>query len=453
MSSRAVSATSAESFHVHELARLSSDPVLPTRRYGETAASAVWPRDDFPLAPFAGDDRALGRALCFQQLVVFEDAYPYKAASRYSQFPVPALVLSQYGPMAPTVDIVVGPPATLDNTFGAMLVGTFIGLVLYGIVIHQTYRYFRLYTDDNVWLKALVAIVFALETFHIVSSTHICYFYLVSNYYNPMRLLTGVWSINSLTATSGIVIFATQMWVSLTFTPISYVGSFEYMNAPASLLVVYTYWGADAFFSIATAKAFIKPVFADFEDSAWLISAGAGMAQGADMLLTTVLMVVLRNGHTGVKRVDSVLDTLMLYAMNTGMLTSIVNSLSLVFSLLLPKTLVFGATGVIATKLYANSLLAALNARKSLVLRAKYDLDIEWVNAPITPQHAYAVSRGSRPLGTPPCTYSHSIGGAPFSPVSAHIPLQAPPSAKVLDQSTTGRTASSVTLSVGASTA
>ena len=129
MSSRAVSATSAELFHVHELARLSSDPVLPTRVYGETAASAVWPRDDFPLAPFAGDDRALGRALCLQQLAVLEVAYPYKAASRYSPLPISALAPSQYGPMAPTVDIVVGPPATLDNTFGAMLIGTFIGLV------------------------------------------------------------------------------------------------------------------------------------------------------------------------------------------------------------------------------------------------------------------------------------------------------------------------------------
>ena len=62
----------------------------------------------------------------------------------------------------------------LDNTFGAVLIGTFIGLMcvssaspgdpplvlmyhsLYGITLHQSYRYFRMYPADLPILKFLV---------------------------------------------------------------------------------------------------------------------------------------------------------------------------------------------------------------------------------------------------------------------------------------------------------
>ncbi|OJT15861.1 hypothetical protein TRAPUB_1513 [Trametes pubescens] len=54
----------------------------------------------------------------------------------------------------------------LDNTFGAVLLGTFVGLILYGLTLHQSYRYLRLYPNDSRALKCLVAfVVYALEAF------------------------------------------------------------------------------------------------------------------------------------------------------------------------------------------------------------------------------------------------------------------------------------------------
>ncbi|KAH9895559.1 hypothetical protein C8Q73DRAFT_611340, partial [Cubamyces lactineus] len=47
----------------------------------------------------------------------------------------------------------------LDNTYGALLLGTSFGLMLYGLTIHQTFRYTRLYPKDKLWLKILVRIV------------------------------------------------------------------------------------------------------------------------------------------------------------------------------------------------------------------------------------------------------------------------------------------------------
>ena len=63
---------------------------------------------------------------------------------------------------------------TMDNTYGAALLGTFFALMLvflpcsrrgpptddtcrlYGVLLHQTYNYLRVYSGDNFWLKSYV---------------------------------------------------------------------------------------------------------------------------------------------------------------------------------------------------------------------------------------------------------------------------------------------------------
>ncbi|KAI0353797.1 hypothetical protein OH77DRAFT_1437933 [Trametes cingulata] len=98
------------------------------------------------------------------------------------------------------------PVPALDNTFGAVLLGTCFGLILYGLTAHQAYRYFRLYPNDASVLKGLGVHEHApglssasgarfLETLHTALCIHMCYYYLTTNYFNPLALLSGVWSL------------------------------------------------------------------------------------------------------------------------------------------------------------------------------------------------------------------------------------------------------------------
>ncbi|TBU55179.1 hypothetical protein BD310DRAFT_826347 [Dichomitus squalens] len=48
------------------------------------------------------------------------------------------------------------PVPSLNSTFGAMLIGTFTGLVLYGLSLHQTLHYFLTYTGDTRLLKLMI---------------------------------------------------------------------------------------------------------------------------------------------------------------------------------------------------------------------------------------------------------------------------------------------------------
>ncbi|KAM5544794.1 hypothetical protein V8D89_001692 [Ganoderma adspersum] len=255
----------------------------------------------------------------------------------------------------------VGSVPPLDNTLGAVLIGTFIGLALYGLIVHQSYRYFRLYADDSRWVRFLVLAILALETFHVILSMHICYHYLVTNYYHPYAVLSGVWSVSLLSVTSGVVVLPSQSFFA---RRVFLLGGLRYRILVVLALILFA--AELGFFCAGTAQAFAFPWFSRFQHYTWLISAGTGTAFVGDTLLTVVLVNLLRKENTGSKRMERTLETIMLYAVNTGLLTGIVNLLFLLFSVMYPNNLIYAGFGIVATKLYANSLLAALNSRKSL---------------------------------------------------------------------------------------
>ncbi|TBU46957.1 hypothetical protein BD309DRAFT_988461 [Dichomitus squalens] len=252
--------------------------------------------------------------------------------------------------MAPTLPSIRSPlgcppPVRLDSTFGAVLIGTSLGLTLYGMVVHQCYRYFGTYRNDSSWIKVLVPYSLTscgstsvFETFHVVSSMHICYHYLVTKYSNGEALLSGVWYAHAFSSQS---FFAARVFL---------LGGRRY-RVLVTIAMILLAGELGRFGEAATVEAFTFPSFSDFQRYTWLVSAGAALACAADALLTGVLVNLLRSKHTGVERLDQIMDRLIKYTINT---------------VLLPSKLIYVAFGIVATKLYANSLLAALNARSSL---------------------------------------------------------------------------------------
>ncbi|KAJ8473038.1 hypothetical protein ONZ51_g8118 [Trametes cubensis] len=251
------------------------------------------------------------------------------------------------------------PIPALDNTFGALLIGTFVGLIQYGWTAHQCYRYYRMYSADTWILKTLVTAVLVLETFHSVLCMHICYYYLTTNYFNPLALQKGVWSINLLGVITGAVIITSQ---SFFLRRVYLIGrKFRPLVAFAALLLI----GELGFSTAVTIDTFLHPSL-HTSDQAWMNSAGVGMAVLADTILTAALIFSLHRSRTGIQRTDSIIDLLIMYAINTGLVTGIMNMLSFVFALAMPNNLIYAGIVIVATKLYANSMMAVLNSRRSL---------------------------------------------------------------------------------------
>ncbi|KAM5544673.1 hypothetical protein V8D89_001571 [Ganoderma adspersum] len=251
----------------------------------------------------------------------------------------------------------------LDNTFGAVLIGTFVGLMLYGITLHQSYRYFRMYPADLPILKFLVSFVLVLETVSSALSMHICYRYLVMNYFHPQALIGGEWSLNLFPVISGVTMVTTQ---SFFIRRVWILGrQYRYFLAVAVALCFVEM----GFFIAATIKAFTIPTFKEYEHATWLVSTGSTMAVSSDVMITAMLIFALRRSRTGIKRTDSMLDVMIMYSINTGLLTGIANLGSLLFAFLQPGTLIWAGVGIPGVKMYANTLMAALNSRRSLAAK------------------------------------------------------------------------------------
>ncbi|KAI0667840.1 hypothetical protein C8Q78DRAFT_291526 [Trametes maxima] len=256
---------------------------------------------------------------------------------------------------------------SLDKSFGAFLIATFIGLMLYGLTLHQSYRYYRLFPEDQRILRVIVVSTVILETVHIVLCMHVCYYYLVTNYFNPLALLDGVWSIRVLPISTAAVIILSETFFTRRVYLIGSHFRVVVLVAPVLMLVVL------GFAIAATVEAFIRPTFADFGKVAWMTSAAFGGAVAVDSLLTGTLILVLQRSRTGFKKTDSLIDVLIIYAINTGLVTGVFSLLSFIFALISPNNLIYSAFNIIACKSYANSLLAVLNSRKSLMDKVQQD--------------------------------------------------------------------------------
>ncbi|KAI0694305.1 hypothetical protein C8T65DRAFT_57102 [Cerioporus squamosus] len=249
---------------------------------------------------------------------------------------------------------------SLDSTYGAVLIGTFVSLILYGVTLHQIYRYFRTYIDDPMVLKAMVTCVLLLETLVSIMTMHTCYYYLITYYFQPTVLLVGVWSMNAIPAVSGVTIAVTQSF----FARRVYIFGPRY-RAVVAVVVVLTICEL-GFFVAATVETFEVEDYESFKHVTWLISTAAAISLAEDVLLTTVLIYALCRSRKGIKRTNAMIDVMIMYTINTGFLTSVFNFLYMFFSLSRPDDMVYIGIGITALKIYSNSLMAALNSREAL---------------------------------------------------------------------------------------
>ncbi|KAF4622248.1 hypothetical protein D9613_009607 [Agrocybe pediades] len=98
----------------------------------------------------------------------------------------------------------------------------------------------------------------------------------------------------------------------------------------------------------------------------YLLYISFAAAVASDSLVAISLCSLLFWSRTGIKRTDSILTILMAFTINTGLLTSICAMACLITYAIWPQRFIFMGLYFALSKLYVNSLLASLNARRSL---------------------------------------------------------------------------------------
>ncbi|KAJ8487660.1 hypothetical protein ONZ51_g4043 [Trametes cubensis] len=150
---------------------------------------------------------------------------------------------------------------------------------------------------------------------------------------------------------------------------------------------------------IAGVKAFlvVKEVN-DLDKLSWMVSVAYGFSGASDIILAGLFIFTLLRIRRESKfhSTRTVLNTLIIYTINTGLLTSIVSFLAFLFAIVLPGNLIYACVSIVGSKLYSNSVLALLNSRRYLNNRLQDDfssMDIDSVDEAQTHRAKHPATR------------------------------------------------------------
>ncbi|OJA18503.1 hypothetical protein AZE42_07592 [Rhizopogon vesiculosus] len=238
---------------------------------------------------------------------------------------------------------------SVPATYGAILLGGFVAAALSGIVTIQTFIYIKQYPTDLVWRKAIVAAIWILDSAHTGLVFASIWIYLIRNFGDTSK-------INDIPETVAMTIALTAI---LTFI----VHCDWYITAPLLIFAFLRLCSA----SVTTAEMIHLHTFSEFKQQfRWVFTLGLALSSLVDVLIAVFLCYSLRTTRKASSSMDYVINSVILYTFESNSLTGAATVVSMVCWLVMPSNLIFMGLHFVISKLYANSLLATLNARKQL---------------------------------------------------------------------------------------
>ncbi|TFK47586.1 hypothetical protein OE88DRAFT_1738500 [Heliocybe sulcata] len=259
----------------------------------------------------------------------------------------------------------MGSPASVAH--GPALIGLFFNVLLYGIMITQTFLYFNSFPNDRKWMKCYVAILFLADTVNSFFDCVWMYQSVIIHFGDAEFLSSANWIFAADPALTGIIAALVQMFFAWR---IHILTGNRWL---VGLVVVAAFVGG-----VGTAVAIkFVPKFVEFQKFepiviVWLVSNAV-----CDVIITGVLTWHLRRHRTGFPATDDIVNKIIRLTVQTGMLTCIVALFDIAFFAADSSGLHLGFNFPLS-KLYTNSLMSTLNSRTGW----KYNRTTEPSNGP-----------------------------------------------------------------------
>ncbi|KAH9935962.1 uncharacterized protein BXZ73DRAFT_100434 [Epithele typhae] len=297
------------------------------------------------------------------------------------------------------------PPGTplvdIHNTFGAAYIGSLASMGLLGATVLQAWFYYNSFPEDPKWIKLMVFCVVAIEFIRSTFTAHAVYYYLVLNWGNVLGLQGIVWSLSSIVITTNIG----ELFGHLYFAWRIYMFSVGWMRPVLTgLVVVLTFWnfgmGTATFVNLAQATN-----INDYTGGAQTVLAPFALATAiaTDVAIAACLVFLLSRTRTGFSRTNRIINLLMFYAIQVGAITVLADVAVIILNHYIDRV-GFAYIGVYAVigNLYANSLLASLNARTAL--KSNLSTVLSSMQAATGRSHSTGQSSTIRSAGSPKIT-------------------------------------------------
>ncbi|KAI0265830.1 hypothetical protein BC834DRAFT_154623 [Gloeopeniophorella convolvens] len=258
-------------------------------------------------------------------------------------------------------------PAVVDvrDTLGAILIGCLVAVALSGVVNVQTFLYYRLYPNDRLANKLVVALVWALDIGHTVLICTSTWRYLIANFGNVEIKADVPITIALSIAFTAHVTLINHLFFSRRLLRLSKNNWF--IAGPLVFLAI----GRLASGLVTTVELARLQNFPEFTAKyRSVFTLGLALSSVIDVLITFGMCFYLQTSRQGFGTMDEVIDAIIVYTVNNGAFTCVSTIVAMICWLTMPRNLIFMALHFAISKMYANSLLATLNTRQFLRGRA-----------------------------------------------------------------------------------
>ncbi|KAF7349299.1 hypothetical protein MSAN_01719400 [Mycena sanguinolenta] len=265
------------------------------------------------------------------------------------------------------------------NNVGAYQIGVLVSYVLLGVTTTQTYVYFRRFPDDSRSLKALVAVVWVCELTHALCVGNALYAYTISSYRHPAMLNNSPWTLHVAFIIVSFIVACVQGFFGVKIYGFS-----------GKLYIPVLIWVLACLRLVASASIFLLPLNPLNPEnmgsnlniaSSWELFCTAAWITSVinDVLITITLVLLLRRQRAGLpRRTTALVDKIIIWSIETGMMTSALGIVELLCFLVLSyQSWTWIAISTVEARIFANSFLASLNGRTTL--RALSDAPLSFV--------------------------------------------------------------------------
>jgi len=242
---------------------------------------------------------------------------------------------------------------------GPILLAVVANAVLYGICVVQWYQYYTGRYQDPLLTRVLVMWIVCLDTFQMVSTSYMVWEFTVSNFGNPRIFQELPWPYPT-----------TPIFIALASIPIQHFLAYRIKSLSHSWI-----W----FFIISVlslaqgacgiAGGILATVLADRADLSSLIpiaDAWISLCVVTDVFITALLFYFLHKSKTGFQRMDSILERLILIAVETAAIGTAFCIIDVIVFNTNSKTNLHFFFALLQGRIYTNTLMVTLNSRASL---------------------------------------------------------------------------------------
>ncbi|KAJ7089181.1 hypothetical protein B0H15DRAFT_278398 [Mycena belliarum] len=217
--------------------------------------------------------------------------------------------------MRPTKALELYGPAEIAH--GPLFIGFFFNVLLCGIMVIQTYSYFKTFRSDKDWTKAFVACIFLLDALNTLFDFAYLYDCLIVHFDDVPYLARATWLFATDPATTAIIAFLVQLF---------YIRRVKLLTGSVWLVLLV---GACALTGLAggivtSVEVLLEPHFRDFIHFKSVVIVWLAGECVCDIMITTILVVHLRfHCKSGIASTDILVDRIIRLTVQTGLATAL----------------------------------------------------------------------------------------------------------------------------------